>query len=217
VQGYAANTVSVQLPSPGTRLVDTGEPTVVLSLARNSAYGERGLPENESPYEGSRVLSPSEWRKLEAARERKRQAAAEAAATTSAATTTEPAPTTTTEPAPTTTTEPEPLPAEKTRKPDFVVPGALAEPTDEIPLAERALRLERRLAAASKPTRRLVEHWLYQHAWVVTGARFGWHDGARALRIVIRVDEKLQSRWGIGARSERVARGALAYVEQQLK
>jgi hypothetical protein len=73
------------------------------------------------------------------------------------------------------------------------------------------------VAAASRPTRRLVEHWLYQHAWVVAGARFGWQDGARALRILIRVDEKLQSRWGFGARSERVARGALAYVEQRLK
>jgi hypothetical protein len=215
VQGYAANTVAVQLPSPGTRVVDNGEPTVALRLARNSAYGERGLPENESPYEGSRVLLPSEWRKLQAARERERQAEAEAAVTTTATTTTEPAPTTT-EAAPT-TTEAEPPPPEKTREPDFAVAGAPAEPTDEISLPERALRLERRLAAASKPTDRLVEHWLYQHAWVVTGARFGWHDGGRALRILIRVDEKLQARWGIGARSERGARAVLAYVEQQLK
>jgi hypothetical protein len=72
--------------------------------------------------------------------------------------------------------------------------------------------LARRVQSASKPSRHLVGFWLYQHAWIVTGARFGWHDGAEALRILIKVDQSLERRWSFGARSETVARAALAYV-----
>jgi hypothetical protein len=62
-----------------------------------------------------------------------------------------------------------------------------------------------------------VSFWLYQHAWIVTGARFGWHNGAEALRILIRVDQSLERRFHFGARSEAVARSALAYVEAKTK
>jgi PASTA domain len=212
VQGYAANTVGLQNPAPGTRVVDNGAPLVALRLVRNKGYGERGLPENDSPYQGTRVLLPSEWRERQ---ERKAAAAAEAGAeetetaAETAPTTTESAPTTTeaaSEPA-----EPEP------RKPDFILAGAPAEPADEMPLPERARRLGERLDAAGKPTKRLVEHWLYQHAWIVTGASYGWQDGAKALRILIRVDERLQERFGLGARSEAAARKALAEVERHLR
>jgi hypothetical protein len=99
------------------------------------------------------------------------------------------------------------------RKPDFVVPGAKTEPTDEMPLPKRARLLAGRAEDASRPSKRLVSFWLYQHAWIVTGARFGWHDGAEALRILIRVDRSLERRWNFGARSEAVARAALAYVK----
>lgn len=212
VQGYSANTVALQNPAPGTRVVDNGAPLVALRLVRNKGYGERGLPENDSPYRGTRVVLPSEWRERQ---ERKAAAAAEASAegseteTETAATTTEPAPT---------TTEAASEPAEpETREPDFILAGAPAEPADEMPLPERAQRLGERLDAARKPTRRLVEHWLYQHSWIVTGASYGWQDGARALRILIRIDERLQERFGFGARSEAVARRALAEVERRLK
>ena len=77
--------------------------------------------------------------------------------------------------------------------------------------------LAQRLNDAPKPTRRLVDFWLYQHSWIVTGARFGWHDGAEALRILIAVDERLQRRWDFGARSEAVARAALAYVKAKAR
>jgi hypothetical protein len=63
----------------------------------------------------------------------------------------------------------------------------------------------------------VVNHWLYQHSWIVTGALFGWQDGAQALRILIRVDKSLQRRWDIGARSEAKARRALAEVNRHLK
>jgi hypothetical protein len=60
-----------------------------------------------------------------------------------------------------------------------------------------------------------VNHWLYQHSWLVTGARFGWSGGAEALRILVRIDRDLQARWGIGAKSLAVARAALAQVERR--
>ena len=128
------------------------------------------------------------------------------------ATTTEPA-ATTTEPAGTTTEPGE----EKTRKPDFEVPGAPVEPANEMPLPDRARALEHRLAGNGKPSQRLINFWLYQHSWIVTGARFGWHDGAEALRILIKVDQSLERRFGFGAKSEVVARRALEYVEAQAK
>jgi PASTA domain len=208
VQGYAANSVAVQTPAPGSRVVDNGAPTVVLRLLKNSSYGERGLPENDSPYPGTRAVSLSEWREQHAS----------TTGTTAAATTTAPAATTapTTTAATTTNESPPPKPP-KGRKPDFVVQGAPAEPAGEMPLPARAKMLERRVRSAAKPTGRLVDFWLYQHAWIVTGARFGWHDGAEALRILIRVDKSLERRFGIGARSEAVARRALAYVEAKSK
>lgn len=201
IQGYAANTVVGQSPAPTTRVYDNGEPTVVLVLERNKAYGERGLPENESPYDGEPVVTAAEYWKRRAAEEKK-EAQAE----------TEP-----TETAPAPAPEPAPTPQpEKTREPDFVVPGAPPEPANELPLPDRARRLARYLEG-KKPTDNVVNHWLYQHAWIVTGALFGWHDGARALRILIRIDENLQRRWDIGARSEAVARRALAEVERRRK
>ena len=55
VGGYAANRVVSQAPLPGTRVVDNGAPTIVLRLAANRAYVERGTPENIAPYAGAPV------------------------------------------------------------------------------------------------------------------------------------------------------------------
>jgi hypothetical protein len=209
VQGYAANAVVWQSPAPGSRIIDNGSPTVSVRLSKNSAYGERGLPENESPYLGTRVVYLSDWRKAHEQASESTTAATTAPTTTAPATTSTPATTTASA---TTTTEPEPT-EPKTRKPDFRVPGAPPEPADEITLPQRARLLQRRMDAMRKPTKRLVNHWLYQHSWIVTGARFGWHDGADALRILIKVDQSLERRFDFGARSEAVARRALAFVE----
>lgn len=95
----------------------------------------------------------------------------------------------------------------------FDVPGAPREPLDEIALPARARRLDAWLTAGRGPTAANQRHWLYQHAWIVTGANFGWWHGAEALRLLIRVDRRIESRWGIGYRSEAVARRALAAVE----
>jgi len=55
VRGYAANVVTSQKPAPGTSLVDTGAPTVDLTLQRNTSYVERGTPDNDAPYSGTAV------------------------------------------------------------------------------------------------------------------------------------------------------------------
>jgi PASTA domain-containing protein len=205
VQGYSANVVAVQNPAPQARVIDNGSPTVVVRLLKNTKYGQRGLPQNDAPIPGTRIVYLTDWRRQQA------QSQTTTAETTTAVTTT------TAETSTGTTTAESPPPEPKTRKPDFVVQGAPAEPTDEITLPARARRLSERVAQASKPTRRLVNFWLYQHAWIVTGARFGWHDGAEALRILIRVDESLQRRFDFGSRSERVARRTLAEVEAKAK
>jgi hypothetical protein len=219
VKGFAANTVTVQRPAPGTKVIDNGAPLVVLSLSKNTTYGESGLPENSAPYKGTRVVLVSDWARdqIPTTSETTAITATETGATTTsetAPTTTEP-PATTTEP-PATTTEPEQT-EDNTRKPDFEVPGAPVEPAAEMPLPERAHALQRRLAGPTKPSQHLINFWLYQHSWIVTGARFGWHDGAEALRILIKVDQSLERRFGFGAKSEVVARRALEYVEAQAK
>jgi len=218
VKGFSANTVTVQRPAPGTKVIDNGAPVVVLSLSRNTTYGESGLPENSAPYKATRVVLVSDCAQDQVepttSGETDTTSTETAATTTAPVTTTGPA-ATTTEP-PGTTTEPE-QPEEKTRKPDFEVPGAPVEPADEMPLPDRAHALEDRLAGTNKPRQQLINFWLYQHSWIVTGARFGWHDGAQALRILIKVDQSLERRFGFGARSEVVARRALAYVEAQAK
>ena len=103
------------------------------------------------------------------------------------------------------------------RPPAFHAPGAPKEPLDEITLPARARRLDAWLTPGRSPTAANRHHWLYQHAWVVTGARFGWWHGAEALRELIAADRVAQKRWGIGRRSELVARSALAEVEARMK
>ncbi len=103
------------------------------------------------------------------------------------------------------------------RPPAFHVLGAPREPLDEIPLPARARHLDAWLTAVRRPTAANQRHWLYQHAWIVTGAKFGWWHGAEALRALIRVDRRVESQWGIGYRSEAAARRALAAVEASAK
>jgi hypothetical protein len=59
VKGYAGNTVADQFPSAGTVVVDTGAPTVTLTLVKNKSYAELGAPENAAPYAGTVVRIPA--------------------------------------------------------------------------------------------------------------------------------------------------------------
>ena len=55
VHGYSANTVVSQSPVAGTKLFDTGAPTITLTLARNGKYPQVGAAADVSPYVGSAV------------------------------------------------------------------------------------------------------------------------------------------------------------------
>jgi hypothetical protein len=196
VHGYAVNKVAKQTPAPGTKLKDTGAPTITITLARTS-YAETGEPEDVSPYFGTSV-QPIGLPKPT------------------------PAPTPAVTPAPAApkpvAAKPKPTAPATTAKrvPDFVVAGAPAEPQKELPLPQRAKLLSAWLKTHGK-TRKNVRHFLYQHSWIVTGAKFGWWHGAEALRELIAADHAAQQRWGIGRKSELVARAALAKVQARSK
>ena len=63
VRGFAGNTVVAQEPAPGSVVVDTGAPTVTLTLKQNASYAERGKPDNKAPYSGTAVLLPAPARR----------------------------------------------------------------------------------------------------------------------------------------------------------
>ena len=201
VHGYAANRVLTQSPAAGTRVLDTGAPTIVLRLARG-AYAEHGRPVDASSYRGTTI-----------------KLANLAAATVPVAPVKKPAAKPAAKPAVKPLVKRKAKPAAKpvaSRPPAFAVPGAPKEPVDEITLQARALRLEAWLGNRPKTTRN-VQHWLYQHAWIVTGAKFGWSHGAQALETLIRVDESVQRQWGIGRKSEAVARATLTKVRRETR
>jgi hypothetical protein len=217
VHGYAANTVAVQSPAAGTRVLDTGAPLITLTLKRNSSYPQTGEAADASPYAGT-VLQPAE---LAAA-----VGPAHPAATTSATTTT--APTTTAPPAAVapravakqvTAAKPtvKKLTWPQNRPAAFTVPGARNEPLDEMPLTNRAQLLRSWLEAHPTKSSANVAHWSYQNAWIVAGAKFGWWRGAEALTTLIAVDRRAQQLWGIGNKSALQAKSALSEVQSRSK
>jgi PASTA domain len=206
VHGYAANRVVSQSPAAGTKLKDTGAPTVTVMLAR-TGYAETGEPEDLSPYVGTAIVAADAPRAIVAPKPK--AAVTKPTATTSA----------TTKP----TAPKKAAVAKKTtqvaakRPPAFVAAGAPKEPLNEMPLVNRARLLATWLSAHPKPNGANEHHFLYQHAWIVTGAKFGWWHGAEALRVLIAVDDKAQRLWGIGQKSEVAARTALAEVEARTR
>jgi len=205
VQGFASNRVLTQSPAAGTRVLDTGAPTVVLHLVRG-AYAEHGRPVDSSSYPGTAVkLADLAAATVPAAPVKKPAAKPVAKAAKPVV-----------KPKAKPRHKPAPKAKPSARPPAFTVPGAPKEPLDEMTLRARALSLESWLANRPK-TPRNVQHWLYQHAWIVTGATFGWSHGAQALETVIRVDEQVQRQWGIGGKSEAVARAALAKVRREAR
>jgi beta-lactam-binding protein with PASTA domain len=202
VHGFAANQVATQTPAPGTRVKDTGAPTITVTLER-TAYAEKGEPEDVSPYIGTsivpvglRSVTPAAPLPVAPKGARKKAAAPKKAAPKVVA------------PKVTAPTQ---------RPPAFTVPNAPAEPLKEIPLPQRARLLATWIDSHPRPTDANVRHFLYQHTWIVTGAKIGWWHGAEALRELIAADRVAQKRWGIGKRSELVARRALAGVEARAK
>jgi hypothetical protein len=176
---------------------DTGAPTISVTLKR-TAYPEKGDPEDVSPYAGT-SLQP-------------------VGLTTTSVTPVAPVPAAPkgAQTKPATKKAESKVAAPTKRPPAFVVAGAPAEPLNEMALTQRAELLSAWIGAHPK-TKANVRHYLYQHSWIVTGAGFGWWHGADALRKLIAVDRVAQQRWGIGKKSELVARSALADVEARTK
>jgi hypothetical protein len=252
VEGFAVNLVVEQSVKPATKVLDTGAPTIVLTLGKNPDYEETGLPDNDSPYPGTKVVladggTPEPASLPETGEDD--QAGADESATddgsaaddgSGAETSTEPTDTgaTETEPADTTATEPADTTGDgeaagatevdvnvdadvevtvDARPPAFVVKGAPKEPLDEMPLPDRARKLAKWAAGLAKLTPAALDHYTYQHAWVVTGAKFGWWHGDEALRILIQVDKQMQQTFHVGGKYEATARAALAEVTRKSK
>jgi hypothetical protein len=207
VAGYSANLVASQSPTPGTIVVDTGAPTIVLSLSKGR-YAQEGTPENAAPYPGTEIRLPGMPAKP------KRQVAPKKKAVPPKKVAPKKKVAQKRKAAPAPKAKPHPKPAAK-RPPAFTVPGAKPEPLNEIPLPARARALDAWLTTHRKPTDANVRHWLYQHAWVVTGAKLGWSRGEEALELLLKADERVQRLWGIGSRSEAIARAALAEVSRK--
>jgi hypothetical protein len=216
VHGYPSNQVMAQSPAAGTRVVDTGAPTVVLTLVRGK-YGENGTPEDTPSYTGTRIkLANLPTRavprvaakpKPKPVRKPVKKPASKPAAHKPAAH----------KPAAHKPAKKHSAPAPAKRPPDFTSPRAPKEPLDEITLPARADRLAAWIAGKPKRTNANVQRWLYQHAWIVTGANFGWWHGSQALVKLIAVDHQVEQLWGIGSKSEAVARSALARVRRHAR
>lgn len=194
VAGWAGVIVSSQSPLPGTRVVDTGAPLITLRLTKPKNYITQGTPENSSPYKGTKIVLPTGL-------------TGTGQSTTSARTTTTSGKTTTKTTPTTTKTTPA-----QTRPPAFKTAASTPEPLDEIPLPQRAKNLSTWLDSHRQVSEANERYWLFQHAWIVTGAKFGWWHGAQALEILIAVDKRVEALWGVGARSEAEARSALEFV-----
>src|SRR5436190_6615934 len=197
VHGYAGNQVVGQSPAAGTQVVDTGAPTVVVTLVKGR-YGEQGVPQDTSSYHGTAI----ELADRPAAPAAKLAAKAKPSAAKAKPAVRKPAR--------------KPVAPVK-RPPAFHVRDARKEPLDEISLPARAEKLAAWIATKPKRNGANVHFWLYQHAWIVTGANFGWWHGAQALETLIAVDQRVERLWGIGSRSESVARAALTRVRREAR
>jgi hypothetical protein len=268
VQGYAANPVATQQPTPGTTVLDNGAPMITLTLSRNPAYVEHGTPENDAPYPGTSIQLPANVARKPVTSAPPRvepvpvpvPVSPTPAATTPPAVTPTPAPTTptvtpasvqttptVTTPAPVTPTPavttpvvskpvapkpaatpvtpvtpaPTPTPAAPVsstpRAADFTVPGAPKEPTRSVSLPDRVAALASWMESHHDPTAANLNHWLYEHSYIVAGARFGWWHGAQALEALITVDRRAEALWGVGSQSRTTAGKALAEVRARAR
>jgi hypothetical protein len=223
VDGFAGNIVSRQDPAAGTVVVDNGSPLVVLRLHRPSGYRPSGEPDNASPYPGNEIqlvggaaettftVQPEQGSEIRGSAASETNSTQETPISPSSPS----APTTTTTTVRTPDAKSKPVKAKRPRA--FAVAGAPSEPLDEMPLPKRARMLGRWLELHREPTQANVQYWLYQHAWIVTGAKYGWWHGAEALRVLIGVDDRVRALWGLGSKSEQEVKQALAFVQARMQ
>jgi PASTA domain-containing protein len=207
VKGFSSNLVASQSPLPGTRLVDTGAPTISLTLRTDGR--QVGTPEAASAFAGTAVqlvdLPKRVIPRSVLSAPKPKAAAPKVAAKPKAPAVAKATP-----------AVKKSAPVAKwpqSRPAAFTVAGAKPEPLDEMPLPNRAQALLQWVDGKPEATDANVTHWLYQHQWIVTGARLGWWRGAEALKTLVEVDRRVWQQWGIGARSADLARQTLAEVE----
>lgn len=112
-----------------------------------------------------------------------------------------------------TAARPAKAPADLAPRPiEFAVAGAPVEPPKEIPLPARARLLAAWVARHPAETAANRKYFRFQHAWVVTGARFGWWRGAEALKVLVAADTALARSWRVAAAHRAEAESALATV-----
>jgi hypothetical protein len=189
VHGFAANRVTVQSPRPGARVVDTGSPKITLQLRHSGKYAQIGNPQDVSPYGASLIRTPGAEATKARAAAAKAKAAARARAKRAAAT------------------------AKRLRTPAFIVAGAPREPRQGPSLPDRARRLAAWVDAHPKPSEAATQHWFSEHAWIVTGAKFGWWGGAQALSRLVKIDQRAERSWRVGSSNRELAQQALREVQ----
>ncbi len=210
IGGYAANVVTSQYPSAGTRVVDDGMPTVRVTLTASRSYPQRGEPENTSPYTGSAIVLPTAKPVIKKPVVKKPVVKKPVVKKPVVKKPVK-------KPVVKKPVVKRPVVTPAQRPPAFVVPGAPKEPLDEITLTARADELSAWVQAHPTKTDANVNHWLYQHAWIVTGANFGWYHGDQALKKLVVVDNRVIDLWGVGSRSRAVATRALRGVEAKAR
>jgi hypothetical protein len=183
--GYAGYRVDSQVPAAGTRVFQVGAPTIVLHLTRDAHYDIA----NHSP----ESASPYPGDRVELV---------------SAVSNTVSVPAVKPVAKPKTAAKPVAKPAAKSK----AVPK---EPLDEMTLPARAQLLAAWVATHRDASSANVQHWLYQHSWIVAGAKFGWWHGAEALKTLLAVDRTVERQWSMGAKSEADAQTALDFVQSQ--
>ena len=208
VKGYAANTVTGQSPAPGSRVYDTGAPTVSLSLSVNSRYPQAGSPEQAAPFAGTPVELVGVT-KPKAKPTAKAEGEAEAKPKAKPKKKAKPArsrsprrsrsrPRSRPGPRRSSSRGPSPSPSTRSRSP--------SEPRTSAPGSP---------ATAARRTRTSVTGSTSTPG--SSPAQNSAGGTARGLETLIAVDEKVQRSWGMGKRSERVARAALAEVRKRSK
>jgi hypothetical protein len=179
----------------------------VLTLQRNSTYIEKGSPENASPYTGTTIKLPATVREKPVTNVTPRLEPVQRPYPVAPTPATAP-----TAPAITQLTTPAARPSAAPRAADFSVSGAPKEPTRSLALPDRVAALASFVESHQSPNATNVNHWLYEHAYVLAGARFGWWHGTEALEALIAVDKRAEALWGVGSQSRTTAEKALSEV-----
>lgn len=207
VEGYAGNVVQSQAPPPGTRLVGIERPRIVLSLDRTPEYEERGVPQNASRDAG--VPIPA----LDPAAEPSPGDAQAGASEAEAGKSPDEAPrdgATGSDSADPSTAEPG---VDESEDPAVNPTGTTNSSAGEESALERARFLASWVLEHSSATDQAVSYWLWQHSEIIDGARAGESGGVEALEILIEIDQTLQETWGVGAKSEALARETLLEIQ----